>query len=238
MLRYRVHGALDEESYTRVGGILALRIRDVLQDAGLNPNAITLLDFACGPGRVAAELKALVPECAIFGCDVDNEAIQWAHRNLSSIGIFAVNEGTPPTSFESGFFDAIYSISLFTHLNEEPQNRWLEELRRLVRQGGIVIATVHGTRALASCTREELNKLQSTGFLYRVGSVGCFKLDGLPDDYQTTFHSREYVERVWGKWFAVETYIEGGLDGHQDLVVLRKHRESPQDPVGLEPSPV
>jgi hypothetical protein len=54
-----------------------------------------------------------------------------------------------------------------------------------------------------------------------VGHKGRFKLDGLPQRYQTSFHTREYVGRVWGHWFDILEHAEGGLHGHQDVVVLR-----------------
>ena len=64
--------------------------------------------------------------------------------------------------------------------------------------------------------------MSDRGFAYRIDRTGRFKLDGLYDSYQTTFHTREYVERSWSRGFEVAEYTEAGLIGHQDLVILRR----------------
>ena len=39
--------------------------------------------------------------------------------------------------------DAIYSVSVFTHLSEDFHRAWQGELLRVVRAGGIMMTTVH-----------------------------------------------------------------------------------------------
>lgn len=220
-LRHRVHGALDEKSYRDAGRVLAARVVEVLRNHGVSADA-RVLDFACGPGRVATECKRLCPAWELHGSDIDREAIDWARSHLAEVGRFSVNPQVPPTDFPAACFAAGYSISLFTHLDEAAQFSWLTELNRVMRPGGILLLTTHGERSLASCTPEELDDIRSRGFAYRVGRRGWLKVDGLPDSYQTTFHSRGYIEKHWGKMFEIVQYEEGGLDGLQDLIVLRK----------------
>jgi len=85
----------------------------------------------------------------------------------------------------------------------------------------VLLVTTHGKFALASCTDAELGEFDRRGFVHRVDRKGRFKLDGLPDFYQTTFHTREYVNRAWSRHFDVVDHIEGGLGRHQDVVLLR-----------------
>jgi hypothetical protein len=73
-----------------------------------------------------------------------------------------------------------------------------------------------------SCTTHELAELQRDGIVYRVDRKGRFKVDGLPDFYQTTFHTVDYVKKHWGRFLSVVDHVEGGLNGHQDIVVMRK----------------
>ena len=103
---------------------------------------------------------------------------------------------TPPTRYPAAFFDVVYSVSLFTHLDEPSQDQWLEELARILKPGGVLLVTTHGKFALESCTDAEIGELDRRGIVYRVDRKGRFKLDGLPDFYQTTFHMREYVSRA------------------------------------------
>ena len=222
MLRYRVHGALDETSYGEAGSAIASCLLQCLQSQGVVANDSLILDFACGPGRVAVELKKRLSTCRLYGSDIDKEAIAWAQKHLAGYGDFATNDVAPPTRYASDTFDVIYSISLFTHLDERLQLLWLEELARILKPKGTLLTTIHGTFARASCTPDELNELDRKGIAFRVDRKGRFKLDGLPDFYQTTFHTPAYVASVWGEYFEVIDHIEGGLGQHQDLVVLRR----------------
>lgn len=99
MLRYRVHGALDASSYVLVGGRVAKGIFDAVRKAGGEWMHLAVLDFACGPGRVATELKKLAPTCRFQGSDIDREAIEWAQEHLRDVGIFQANEPLPPTRY-------------------------------------------------------------------------------------------------------------------------------------------
>ncbi|HUP98725.1 MAG TPA: class I SAM-dependent methyltransferase [Usitatibacter sp.] len=220
-LRHRVHGALDPESYANAGRIVGARIAETLLEHGIATNA-RVLDFACGPGRIAAAVKALQPSWGLNGSDLDQHAIAWATDYLGAVADFFVNRALPPSPFPAASFDAIYSVSLFTHLDEPTQLAWLEELERIAKPGGLVLVTTHGVATLGSCSDHERARFERDGFVFRVGRTGWLKLDGLPDTYQTAFHSRAYVERVWRRFFDVVDYREGGIAGHQDLVVLRK----------------
>jgi SAM-dependent methyltransferase len=225
MLRYRVHRALDEASYLENGTNLASWIVKCMEDQGVPLDGMRILDFGCGPGRVACEMKKLALACDIYGSDIDREAIQWARNHRSDIATFTTNEPEPPTRYADNFFDLIYSVSLFTHLDEALQDAWLMELARILKPGGRLLASTHGRYTLASCTLEELEQLDEHGIVFRVDRKGRFKLDGLPDFYQTTFHSRDYVERRWSRFFEVVDHIDGGLGGHQDLIVLMRRPE-------------
>jgi SAM-dependent methyltransferase len=185
-------------------------------------DAPRVLDFGCGPGRVTAPFKRLLPASRLHGSDIDREAIDWARANLGAIAAFASNAAVPPLPRADGSFDLVYAVSVFTHLDEPSQLRWLAELARILVPDGWLIATVHGALAQASCSPRELERLGAGGFWYRIGRRGRFKLDGLPDSYQTTFHTRDYIERRWQGDFELAQYLEGGIAGHQDLVVLRR----------------
>lgn len=191
-------------------------------DTGFQEENLAVIDFACGPGRVASRLKLKSPSLNLFGSDIDPEAISWAKSNLDDVATFSLNRADTPSDFEDDAFDVVYSISLFTHLDTRYQDLWLAEIVRILKPGGILITSTHGADCLETCTNAERSELSAKGIVFRIDHVGRFKIDGLPDFYQTTFHTRQYVLRHWASYLSVKSYIERGVNNHQDLIVLRK----------------
>ena len=69
---------------------------------------------------------------------------------------------------------------------------------------------------------DELNEVNEEGILFKVSSQGSFKLNGLPEFYQDTYHTSEYILENWSRFFKVLRIIERGLNNHQDLILLQK----------------
>lgn len=214
-LRFRVHGGRDIEGYARNGrmaseNLVALFVNGVLQ----LPAGAKVLDFGCGPGRVMTWFQQEHRDWTFFGTDIDPEAIEWAQKNLGGIATFDCNPHLPPLRYETGFFDFVYSISIFSHLPEDMQSAWLAELSRVTKPGGCLVLTTHGEVLVP----EEHRHVLKNGFHYSSGNA----TDGLPEFYQTSYQTQEYVRRVWSQYFTIENYFVRGLGNHQDLIVCRK----------------
>jgi SAM-dependent methyltransferase len=206
-LRYRVTGSPDANDFITVGRVCAGDIQSAVTKVGRELASFTrVLDFGCGCGRTLVHMKSLVPEAQIDGIDIDTRAIEWCKQNLNYAS-FRVGKATPPSEYVAGTFDFIYVISVFTHLDEDYQFRWLEELQRIATPGGLLVVTVNG-----------LNGEQGKGFLHeRSYEKGLF-----PDWYQNTRHSKDYVLQNFGKYFEVLGYFPKSMNAHQDVVVLQK----------------
>lgn len=226
LLRYRVHGSLDPDSFLNVGRNCAIDLNNSLRLIGKDLRAFNnVLDFGCGCGRVLRHLGDRPENCQLYGTDVDREAIEWCRSKLRRVDAI-VNDPLPPLPFPAGTFDFVYALSVFTHLDEDRQFAWLKELKRVAKPRATLILTTQGAYAQAIALREghlappELETLESTGFFFKTFRKGRFKLDSLPDFYQIAFHTRQYVTEVWTRFFALQHYAERGLNGHQDLVLL------------------
>jgi SAM-dependent methyltransferase len=220
-LRYRVHGDVERHSFARWGRQLSADLQRLVSDAG-SADAARVLDFGCGCGRVLRYVRDWLPAANLHGADIDREAIDWCRAHFD-FARFSVNEPRAPMEFPEGHCDLIYGVSVFTHIDEAMQYFWLAELNRVVRPGGLLVLSVHG----AAVYQDELHgtmldRLRRDGFLFKVGTTGRFKLDGLPDFYQIAFHTRDYIERVWSQAFAIVAYVPRGIAGRQDAVVLMK----------------
>ncbi|MBK8816885.1 MAG: methyltransferase domain-containing protein [Methylococcaceae bacterium] len=221
-LRWRVHGAFDLDSFIQVGQRDSHDICTMLEQINYPLSGFkNILEFGCGCGRVFRHIRKQAPNANSVGTDIDNEAITWCRENIPNAA-FSTNPATPPSEFTDNRFDFVYAISVFTHLDEDLQNAWLAELKRIVRPGGILLLTVHGAACYRDLPQSDKDIIATKGILFRVAQTGKLKVDGLPDFYQNTYHSEDYVKREWGKLFTVLGYFERGINDHQDAVLLRR----------------
>ena len=79
----------------------------------------------------------------LYGCDRDRGLVEWCLRNLRFMQV-TVNDLEPPLRYEAEQFDLVYALSVFTHMSEPLQGRWLAELERVLRPGGLLFFTVSG----------------------------------------------------------------------------------------------
>jgi SAM-dependent methyltransferase len=102
-----------------------------------------VMDFGCGAGRT---LKHFLPDAAhaeFWGVDIDSASIELLRDTVSPPLNLIRSDYMPPLELESASFDLIWSISVFTHLTDNSLP-WLLELHRLLKPGGLLIATYMG----------------------------------------------------------------------------------------------
>jgi len=222
-LRHRVHGGLDKSSFLNLGKILATDIKSLCKLGGKELYSYEyVLDFGCGSGRVIRNFQGAPLSCKMFGTDIDSELISWCSKNLLNVD-WKTNDYLPPLSYEDNSFDLIYAISVFTHLDEEYQHAWLKELQRIAKPGATIILSVHGEFCINLLPKQRQQQVYESGFGYMQGPTGWLKLDKLPDFYQTSFHTEQYIYNVWSKYFEITHYIKRGINNHQDAIILKAH---------------
>jgi SAM-dependent methyltransferase len=218
LLRFRVGETTSLSRFLAVGEGTAKSIESALESLGRSFGDFqSILDFGCGCGRTLIWFAKRFPGKTLHGTDVDSASIEWCRAHLPA-GRFFVNTMLPPIGYPDACFDLVYAISVFTHLSEDHQRRWISELHRVIKPGGVLLASVHGERSWTGLSLEERDILRTKGFLFKTSS----KLRGVvPDWYHTAYHSREYVMRTFSPPFTALAYAGGGL-GYQDMVILRK----------------
>ena len=220
-LRKRIHGSEDINTFEQVGRAVASDVIGYLGRVQALGPEFRVLDFGVGCARVMKPLLELAREALPgrtiewHGCDIDAQAIEWCQAFLSGRGTFAVNATMPPLPYPDRFFDFVYSISIFTHLPESMQFAWLEEINRVLKVGGEAVISTH---SFGPPRKRKEERLIAHGF-HHGGGKGA---EGLPDFYQTSYHTREYIEREWSKVIAVESFVEKGVNKDQNLVLCRR----------------
>lgn len=148
-LMQNVSGLLNEQDFASHGADFYVAM------SGLSPKPLTeyrsILDFGCGCGRFARMLKGHPHR--IEGCDIDRRHVEWINSSLDFMHA-KLSSVKPPIPYEDNKFEAVISISIFTHLNEHSQDDFLRELCRVTIPNGRLFLTVHGERALTRAVTE------------------------------------------------------------------------------------
>jgi SAM-dependent methyltransferase len=103
-----------------------------------------ILDFGSGAGRLYYAFRDhLTSKQTISGCDLNDRAVAWS-RSLGYKS-FVQNTARGPIDFAADSFDLVVAVSVFTHLEIALQHHWVAELHRILRPGGCLFMSVHGT---------------------------------------------------------------------------------------------
>jgi hypothetical protein len=224
--RFRVIGDRDARGFLVSGATDYRRLDDAL--VAITGRALheyaRVLDWGVGCGRVARHFPR-DRAGTLTGCDIDHDNVAWCRAHLP--GTFVATSLQPPLPFSDDAFDAVYGISVFTHLRETMQLRWLDELSRVTRRGAMLLMTTHGRTAIdfsrlspdayrATCARVAREGVVESG--------ANTQLDGHAEhggEYVNGYDSDDYVRRTWARWFDVLSILPGYIL-HHDLVVMRK----------------
>ncbi len=216
-LRRRVGGVSSRQEFTFVGRSACDQIAAAWSACALpGGGSGRWLDFGCGSGRISRYVEKLPLVRELCGVDVDGDAISWAARHLS--GTYRTIGSTPPMDFQAAYFDVVYTVSVFTHLDEHDQLAWLQELHRVLRPGGLLLSSTSSpslSYGRPDLTPAERQTLATRGFLFAPG-------DGSDFNHDTAFHSNEYLLAVWGRLLGQLRFQANGLAGYQDLAVWVK----------------
>jgi SAM-dependent methyltransferase len=224
----RVSGPLSTKHHYLVGGFTTFKqIASLVSTYGRTPldKMTCIVDWGVGCARVARQFvegadelnMAPIAPNSYLGYDVDPVNVEWCSRNMAAFGSYHLLS-------RSGFdldksADLLFGVSVFTHLTEADQLLWLQGIHRVVRPGGLVIVTTHGEHFYYKSPQSI-----AIPFLERFGFFDGFEDPAIGKDrvkeYRATYHSREYVRRVWGQYFEILDVVPAVNAFVQDFIVM------------------
>jgi SAM-dependent methyltransferase len=231
-LRERVSGSSDEDWFDKSGLLTVDEWSRALASLSLSFGDFqTIVDFGCGCGRALRHLRhKMKEEQRLIGLDPDKAAIDWLAENLPDVTVYTLGELPPTEAVASGAADLILSHSVFTHLPEDVQFAWLSELARILKPGGILIASIHGRKVVEEYARSLITlgmPDQSTHFSTSMGTDHFYHVigknayeDALPSYYGAAFHDISYICNHWTKDFEVYAWFPTFALKHQDVLIL------------------
>lgn len=184
------------------------------------PVRVQIFEWGCGTGRILRHLRRLYDPAAVVvrGSDYNPAAVEWCARALPDIPVFR-NELAPPLDLDENSIDIAYCSSVFTHLSDDLCRRWIAELTRVVRPGGLISFTIAGSR-FAYRYRE------SDKDAYRRGIPIYREWDEVGRRDFFSWHPPQYVRRVFLSGLEELEYVSSEDSGlNQDLWLARVPQE-------------
>jgi SAM-dependent methyltransferase len=214
-LMLSVAGTTDAAWFQEGGPRAVEALREILARRGLSlEQKGAILEFGCGCGRVLRHLRGLPG--AVHGSDWNARAVAWC-RSALPFARFEVNRLAPPLPYADASFDLVYALSVFTHLGEDLQRPWMDELQRVLRPGGHLVLSTHGQRYADELPPRERARFAAGGFLVR-------RAAGAGTNLCSAFHPEAYLRGEFSRgWELLELVPEGARGNpHQDLTLLRR----------------
>jgi SAM-dependent methyltransferase len=215
-LLHRVCGTCDARWFLDSGKMGAQLVADALARQGRSLlECEAILDFGCGIGRVLRNWSNLNGP-RLHGTDRDPTLIAWCRRHLP-FAHFEVNTLEPRLCYPGASFDVVTAFSVFTHLGAARQEGWMAEFSRVLRPGGLLIISLHGTHYMPVLNHDQRNQ-------FREGSLVVVGEHGEGTNTCAAFHPEAYVRIVLARdWDLREFSPEGAIaNPSQDLYILRK----------------
>ncbi len=133
----------------------------------------------------------------------------------------------PPLDLADDSVGLLFAHSVLTHLDGERQTRWLEEIRRVLRPGGLAFLTVLAELSWyarfypAGRTPEAIAQYLDTGFVNHGWQRDVGVDSACVGSYVQVSHGLQYVHAIWSNFFEIVDWIDGFAD-LQTLVIVRK----------------
>lgn len=201
----------------------------------------TLLDFGCGWGRIIRFFLRDLPSSRLIGLDHSADAIKVC-KETNPWTRFELIDPDPPTLLPDNSVNLIYLYSVFSHLPESMHTTLLKEFSRILRPGGLLIATTRRRDFITWCASLRGDKdladkpdwLKTSAVAYPDTAAALASYDAGEFCYSNLGYSgrwsfwgeaaipRAYVEKNWSQWFEFKDYIDDPSACPQDVIVVRK----------------
>lgn len=177
-----------------------------------------ILDWGCGPGRVIRHLPQVIGAgCQFTGTDYNPESVAWCQQHIPGV-MFLLNTLDPPLALADESVDAVYGISIFTHLSKQRHEQWFRELLRVTKPGGLLLLTTHGAAFRSILTEAEWVTFDSGRLVVRSNVREGHRVFA-------AFQPVVYLQRLFTTGASILRHVPGSRVGgksSQDVWVLRK----------------
>jgi SAM-dependent methyltransferase len=217
----------DVDGYLEVGCSALTAIR-ISQLSAAVPDFDSILDMACGHGRVTRWLRAAYPDAQITACDLITDGVDFCARAFGATPVYSSNNLTPDAFPER--YDLIFVGSLLTHVDVAQWDRLIALWHTLLRPEGLLVMTTHGELVAARMRAGHLYGYPAqsiTGLLRAFEHARFAFLEESPDniDYGITLAKPDWTLARVGRHADLEVVLYSAAlwHNHQDVVAVLRH---------------
>lgn len=200
-----------------------------------------ILDFGCGWGRTLRFFRKDIEDSRLWGVDPVEQMIDICKRDIPWCN-FEVIDTKPPTRFPDDTFGLVYAYSVFSHLSEERHRSCLAELTRILKPGGMLLATTWPREFIQECAdlrksgalngASPIRRNRAAAFVdtersFRAYDSGAYCYSQLVFEGEWSYWgeaaiSKAYVNENWTERLAFLDYIDDRKKCPQNVIVMRK----------------
>ena len=191
-------------------------------------NVKTVLDFACGYGRVLRYIKLSFPDAKIYACECDEEALKFCASTFQVTPILSGDPNNADGAMLPEKVDLIWVGSLFTHFSVSGWGKFIEFFSSILNPNGLLIFTcrselskVVGKKSISpeeTILLERGYKENGFGFAQYTASIGGHS------NYGLSVSEPGWVSNFLGNYpsLRLASYVERGWMLGQDIVTCIK----------------
>lgn len=217
---------------------------DMLKEyGGLQPGD-RVLDVGSGIGRLAVPLTSFLQNKGSYeGFDVVKSGVAWCTKNISSEypnfnflhvnlknDLYNLNANSIRASnfvfpYKDEDFNMVFLFSVFSHMMPQDLENYLDQIKRVLTNGGICLATffiINPENLLSMATGNKLNFQNNYGNYYLFNNSVKEANVAFTEEYLNSLFEKNNIgvkNIYYGSW---SNRKNTDYQGYQDLVVLEK----------------
>lgn len=196
----------------------------------------SFFDYGCSSGSLLRLLAWCYPTVRFAGSDPVKASINWASSNLKADNLqFLHQKQVPPiTGARDEEFDAVSAVSIYSHHGINSFSRWVEEMARIIRQGGVFVFTTHGPGSIkfyadlnvkpAIRYQKLAEYIAKKGFSFEEVWLGVDDVGNKATEAEwgNSYYTFDRVKQLIGDYFEIIYYGRRINQGNQDLYVAMR----------------